>query len=505
MTVRRPSPSDIQDLGSRYGLQLSAQEVDEYTQLVGGMMGAFDALDQFPDPVREVTPAVRTVGGRPTPDEDPLNAIVRWCDVKAQPEAKGLLTGKRVGIKDTVSVAGIPMTCASRILSDYTPDIDATIVKRIIEAGGHITAILNTDDFGFAGTGHTSIYGPIKNPVDPAHCSGGSSGGSGASVATDQVDISVGGDQGGSIRIPAAWCGVVGHKPSHGLVPYTGIVGIDLTIDHIGPMSRTVDDCALMLQAIAGKEDTCIDPRQPDVVPVQDYTAALTGDIKGLKIGVVQEGFGLLESMAEVDSTVREAAKFLGSLGAEVQEISVPDHARAVPIWLGVIIEGAANNGQYGLHAYQTRGYYNPRLMASVLRSGKANGGDSSPTVKLAVLTGHYLREQYHGTFYARAQNLSRVITESYNKALEQVDLLLMPTTPQTAHAAPPTWHEDRMASVGAALNMAQNTSPFDLSGHPSISVPCRDVSGLPVGLMLTGRHFDDATVLRAGHAYMNG
>ena len=503
MAVRRPSKVDLLDLSERYHLQLTEDELDDYHELVAGMLDAYDALDQFPDPVREVTPAVRIVGERPSPEDDPLNAIVRRCSVKAAPEVSGPLSGKRIGLKDTVAIAGIPMTCASRLLNDYTPDIDATIVKRIIEAGGHITAVMNTDDFGFAGTGHTSIYGVIKNPVDPSHSPGGSSGGSAAAIATNLVDIAIGGDQGGSIRIPAAWCGIVGHKPTHGLVPYTGIVGLDLTIDHTGPMAKTVDDCALLLSVIAGKEDTCIDPRQPDTVPVQDYTGALSGDVKGLKIGVVTEGFGHPESMAEVDSAVREAVKYLGSLGAEITEVSIPEHMTAVPIWLGIIVEGSTNNGAHGLHAYQTRGWYNPRLMASVLRSAKVNGGDSSPTVKLGTLVGQYLREQYHGTFYARAQNMARVLTGAYNRALEGVDLLLMPTTPMTAHDIPPTVTEDRITSIGMALNMAQNTSVFDVTGHPSISVPCRDVKGLPVGLMLTGRHFDDATVLRAGHAYM--
>ncbi len=505
MTVRRPSHEDIMDLSDRYNLQLTEAELDDYHELIAGMLDAYDALDQFPDPVREVTPAVRITGARPSPADDPLNAIVRWVDVKASPEASGVLSGKRIGLKDTVCIAGIPMTCASRLLNDFTPDVDATITKRILEAGGHITAIMNTDDFGFAGTGHTSIYGPIKNPANPDHAAGGSSGGSASAVATDLVDISIGGDQGGSIRIPASWSGIVGHKPSHGLVPYTGIVGIDLTIDHIGPMATTVDDCALLLSAIAGKEDTCIDPRQPDDVPVQDYTGALSGDVKGLKIGVLKEGFEQPEAMEEVNTAVREAAKFLGSLGAEMSEVSIPAHAAAMPAWMSIAIEGAANNGQHGLHAYQTRGWYNPRLMAHILRSGQANGGDASPTVKLATLMGNYMREQYHGVFYARAQNIARGITAAYDEALGGVDLLLMPTTPQTAHAAPPSVYEDRMSYIGLALNMVGNTAPINLTGHPSLSVPCRDVSGLPVGLMLTGRQFDDATVLRAGHAYMNG
>ncbi len=269
-------------------------------------------------------------------------------------------------------------------------------------------------------------------------------------------------------------------------------------------MARTVDDVALLLSVIAGKDDTCIDPRQPDEVPVQDYVGALTGDIEGLRIGVVKEGFDTEDSMAEVDAVVRAAATHLGTLGAVVEEISVPEHAQAMPVWLAQTIEGAVNNLYHGLHAYQTRGWYNTRLMTSFGRAIKSNGSDFSMTVKLGVLVGQYMREQYHGAFYGRAQNLTRELTAAYDRCLQDFDLLLMPTTPQTAHEIPPSVNEDRMTYVGQALNMVQNTAAFNLSGHPSISVPCRDVSGLPVGVMLSGRHLDDATVLRAAHAYMN-
>ena len=169
MTVRRPSKKNLLDLSERYHLHLTEAELDDYYDLVRGMLDAYDALDQFPDPVREVTPAIRVAGARPDPADDPLNAVVRRCSVKAAGAAKGALSGKAIGIKDTVSIAGIPMTCASRLLYDYTPDADATIIGRILQAGGEITVILNTDDFGFAGTGHTSVYGTSRNPVDPQH------------------------------------------------------------------------------------------------------------------------------------------------------------------------------------------------------------------------------------------------------------------------------------------------------------------------------------------------
>ena len=503
MTIRRPSWGDIADISDRYHLQLTDAEIEVHMNLVPAVLDGYDELDQYPDPVREVIPAVRVPGARPEKEDDPLNGVVRRCSVKATGGGRGLLSGKTIGAKDTICIAGIPMTCASRLLYDYTPDIDATIVRRILKAGGHITAVLNTDDFAFSGGGHTSTYGPGLNPTNKKHAAGGSSCGSAIAPATGIVDIAIGGDQGGSIRIPAAWSGIVGLKPTHGLVPYTGIVGFDHTIDHIGPMTRTVADAALFLQVVAGKDDTCIDPRQPDKIRVPKYADALTGRIKGLRIAVVKEGFGTPESMKAVDSAVKEAARFLGSLGAKVKDVSVPLHKRVVPLWNCVAIEGGIDSFYHGHHAYQTKGWYNPRLMSAMCRAIKTHGGDLSPTAKLGAVLGHYMREQYDGVFYGRAQNMSRALNDAYDKVFEDFDLVLMPTTPQTAHAVPPMPEDDRTAHIAQALNMVRNTAAFDLTGHPSITVPCRGVKGLPVGLMLTGAHFDDATVLRAAHAYL--
>jgi amidase len=502
MTLRRPSDADLVDIGERHHLNLTEAELEVMAELCGAVLDGYDVLEQYPDPVREVIPAVRIPGPRPDPADDPLNGIVRTCDVKAVGPARGLLAGKTIGMKDTICIAGLPMTCASRLLYDFVPDSDATIVTRTLKAGGHITAVLNTDDFAFSGGGHTSAYGPGLNPANPEHAAGGSSCGSAIAPATGIVDIAMGGDQGGSIRIPAAWSGIAGHKPTHGLVPYTGIVGFDQTIDHIGPMATSVEDVALMLQVIAGKDDTAIDPRQPDKIRVPRYRDELSGDVKGLRIAVVKEGFGTPESMPEVDKAVKAAAKALKGMGAETKEISVPWHLKGVPIWNAIAIEGGVDSFYHGHTAYQHKGWYNPRLISAMSRAIRTNGGDFSPTAKLGALVAHYMREQYHGVFYARAQNLARALTAAYDKVLGAFDLVLMPTTPQTAHPLPAMPEVDRREHIAKALDMERNTVVFDLTGHPSISVPCHDVKGLPVGLMLTGRHFDDATVLRAAHAY---
>lgn len=500
MPLRRPSRSDIMSSSDACHLQITESELNDFHDLVCENLDLYDELEQYPDNQRDVIPAIRIPLNRPDPKDDPLNAIVRYCSVYT--DKKGVLAGKRIGIKDTVCIAGMPMSCASRLLYGFTPDIDATIVTRMLEAGAHITAILNTDDFAFSGGGHTSAYGLTKNPANPKHTAGGSSCGSAAAVGSGLVDIAIGGDQGGSIRIPSSWSGTVGLKPSHGLVPYTGIVGFDLTIDHIGPMTTNVADAALMLSVLAGVDGD--DPRQPPTVPVQDYQKALTGDIKGLKIAVIKEGFGSKYSMKEVDKSVRDAIKRLKKLGAIIQEISVPEHLMVSPVWNAVACEGGFNSFYSGHHAYQHKGWYYPNLMSSMRRGIKTNGGDFSPTAKMGILVADYMNKQYNGVFYGRARNLSNKIFAAYEKVFSQFDIVVMPTTPQTAMEIPDSPEVDRKTYIRNALNMCANTAAFDLTGHPSISIPCKINSGLPVGLMLTGRRFDDASVLKIAHAYEN-
>ena len=219
----------------------------EYARLLNVMVDAVGPVDRNQGRTSSLSTAsgsihrsIEDVNEEERAARDPLNAVVRWVSVKSnERRAKnGPLAGMRMGLKDNIAVAGVPMTCASRILQGFVPTIDAVVTQRLVEAGAEIVAILNMENMAFSGGGESSHYGPISNPCDPKRVSGGSSGGSGASLAYPWIDANIGGDQGGSIRIPAAWCGVVGHKPTHSLVPYTGAVGIDKTIDHLGPMTR---------------------------------------------------------------------------------------------------------------------------------------------------------------------------------------------------------------------------------------------------------------------------
>jgi len=304
--------------------EITDSEMAAFEAMIPGLFESYDILEQLPETRTPLRYPSRDAGSRPSPEEDPYNAILRRCTLRGA--TGGKLSGKRIGLKNNICVAGMPMTCASLMLEDYIPDTDATIVTHMLNEGAEITAILNLDNFAFSGAGDTSAFGPTLNPHNTDYLAGGSSGGSAAGLYYDDIDITIGGDQGGSIRIPASFCGVVGHKPTHGLVPYTGIVGIDNTFDHAGPMARTVYEAALLLEVIAGKDP--LDPRQGEVA-TQPYTEALNDDTSGLRIGVVTEGFGMPESDLAVDYRVRQALRGLAEAGATVSDVSIPWQTKA--------------------------------------------------------------------------------------------------------------------------------------------------------------------------------
>jgi amidase len=313
--------------------------------------------------------------------------------------------------------------------------------------------------------------------------------------------MAIGGDQGGSIRIPSGWCGIYGLKPTYGLVPYTGVFPIELTLDHTGPMARTAVDVALLLEVIAGPDG--LDPRQRAGLQGEAYTQALTGDVRGLRLGVVQEGFGWEGlSQKDVDEAVAEAARALERLGAQVNTVSIPWHRDGLHIWTGIAIEGAtmlmvAGNSM----GTNWKGHYSTSLLDIFARSRRTRADDLSETTKLVVLLGHYMQDRYHGHYYAKAQNLARRLTAAYDDALRHCDLLVMPTLPMKATVIPPA-NASREEYTARAIEMIANTCPFDVTGHPAMNVPCGISGGLPVGMMLVGRIGEDATVLRAADAY---
>jgi len=497
MSVSKPSINELRRIADSYGFDLSENELEDLRLVGEGTLASYARLDQMQAPMLPVK-YPRDAGREPTAEENPYNAWAWRCSVKGAQNGK--LKGRTVALKDNISLAGMPLRNGSAVLTGFIPNEDATVVTRILDAGGEIIGKAVCENFCFSGGSHTSDGNPVRNPANPAYTTGGSSSGSGALVAAGAVDMALGGDQGGSIRIPSSWCGIVGLKPSHGLVPYTGIFPIEGTLDHTGPMAKTVADAALLLEVIAGEDG--LDPRQVNV-RTAPYTEALTGTLAGLRVAVVQEGFGWEGGVSEdvVDDSVRAAVRMLGELGADIKEVSIPIHRDGIHIWNAIAVEGATAQMVRGdALGFNWRGHYSLGMRDFYGRARRARANDYPTTVKLVVLLGQYMSDRYNGHYYAKAQNLGRTLRAAYDAVLDEADVLVMPTMPMRAMLIPE--NPDLPTYFRTALGMLQNTSPFDITGHPAITVPCGRADGLPIGLMFVGRHFDESTVLRAADAY---
>ena len=495
--VRPPTEAEIREAAAAHYIELTDEELAEFAAMIPETLAGYERIDAIPEPARERTHTDRDPGYRPDHEEDPLNAFVTNCRIEGASE--GPLSGYDVAIKDNVAVAGVEMTCGSKLFEGYVPRHDATIVTRLLDAGATITGKTNMEDMAFSGSGELSATGAVLNPRSRDHIAGGSSSGSAAAVVSGDADVAIGGDQGGSIRIPAAWSGCVGHKPTHGLVPYTGVVGLGHSFDHVGPIATTVADCAQTLDVLAGKDP--LDPRQGAVtLPEEGYETALDRTPDEMTVGVVSEGFGHETSEPGVNETVRDALSAFEAQDATIEDVSIPVHTDGMPIWNAIVTEEFAalvrseGVGHYG------NGFYDTAFADFFAKSRRTRANDYLSTVKLTLILGEYLSEHYHGHYYAKAKNLRRSLIGAYDEAFDEVDVLAMPTTPQTAHER----RDDltRPEAIERALNMLTNTAPFDVSGHPGLSVPCGTADGLPVGLMFVGARGADATVLGAGAAF---
>lgn len=502
MTLYRPSLERLRAVADRHHLSLADEELDFLRTLGAGALRACERIDAAAPSTRLPVNYPRS-GGRPaTPAEDPLNAWA-WRFSIAGADG-GSLAGKRIVLKDIVPVAGMPMTGGSALLQGHVADFDATVVTRVLDAGGELVGIAATEDMCLSGASVSAVSGQVRNPHDPTRSAGGSSSGVAALVASGAVDIGIGADQGGSIRIPASLCGVFGMKPTYGLIPYTGCIPIDVSIDYLGPIGRTAKDVALLLDAIGGYDDG-LDPRQlTEVMPPHTVASLTDTDLKGLRVGVVKEGFdrpGL--SDPGVDATVRAAAARFIALGATVEEISVPEHLYSMDIHTSILLQGGseamvAGNG-IGMPG---KGFMDASLAESMGRARRTQADQLFASVKYAMVIGGYLWDEYGGAYYAKAQNLAVEMRRAYDRVLADYDVLVMPTTAVTAPELPEPDPES-LAAIELALSPAliSNTCAFNHTGHPALSVPVGPLNGLPVGMMLVGAKHDDATVLRAAHA----
>jgi amidase len=476
----------------------TAAELAELEAMVDAMLGLFDRLDELSPPELPVRYPARDKGRRPTPAEDPCNAFIRFC--RANGAADGPLAGKTVGLKDNIRLAGVPMTNGSRLLQHFVPDVDATVVERLLDAGAVITGKLNMDDFGFAGTGETSAFGCVRNPLAPEFSAGGSSGGSGAAVAAGMVDLAIAVDQGGSARIPASWCGVATIKPTHGLVPSFGITYLDHTIDFVCPVARTVEEVAVALEVIAGE-----DPRDPQWVRgerlAERYTAALGAGLQGLRFGLVSEAMGMEVLEADVAEAVRRVMALAQSRGASCRPVSLGFWTDARAIWNGFAAHAITAMIETEQEGYGRGGLCDIGWQEAFANARRAGSDDFPPILKLLMATGKYLRREGRSLYFGKATNLRFAARAELDRAFGEFDVLVTPTTPMKAFRL--LEHRPGLAEMGGrAGEMCQNTYPLNVTGHPAFSLPIgRGTHGLPIGLQLIGPWLGESRLIGVAHA----
>ncbi|MDZ7702559.1 MAG: Asp-tRNA(Asn)/Glu-tRNA(Gln) amidotransferase subunit GatA [Halobacteriales archaeon] len=421
---------------------------------------------------------------------DPLNAFVTREVI--EPDADGPLSGRTVAVKDNISTAGVRTTCSSPMLADYVPPYDATVVERLRSAGATIVGKTNMDEFGMGTTTETSAFGPTLNPVDEDHVAGGSSGGSAAAVASGQADLALGSDTGGSIRCPASFCGVVGIKPTYGLVSRYGLVAYANSLEQIGPIAPTVAEAAELLEVIAGPDER--DGTTREAGAETNYADAADGDVEGTTVGVPTE---LVEGVDEgVRQRFDEALDALEARGAEVTEVSLPSVEHAVAAYYVIAMaEASSNLARFDGVRYGISGGFDGNWNEAFARAREKGFGDE---VKRRILLGTYaLSAGYHDRYYAKAQDARARLKREFDEALERADVLATPTMPVTAFELGESLDDPLQLYLADA-----NTVPVNLANLPAISVPAgTDDDGLPVGVQLIGPAFGERAVVRAGSA----
>ena len=403
------------------------------------------------------------------------------------------LAGVPVGIKDVMVTRGVRTTAGSKILGNYIPPYDCTAVRRLEAAGAVVLGKLNCDEFAMGSSNENSAWKPVRNPRDLSRVPGGSSGGSAAAVAADMAVATLGSDTGGSIRQPASFCGVVGLKPTYGRVSRYGLIAFASSLDHIGPLTKTVKDAATVLRTIAGRDP--MDSTSAEL-PVPDYVAELEKPVPGLKIGVAKEYLG--EGLdPEVRRALDEAVAKLRSLGCEIVEVSLPHTQYAIPAYyLVATAEASSNLARFDGVRYGHRAG-DARTLSEMYRRSRDQG--FGPEVKRRIMLGTYaLSAGYYDAYYLKAQRVRTVLTSDFEQAFSKVDAIVTPTSPTAAFKL-----GDKVDDPLAMYLADIYTVTANLAGIPGISIPCGETKEkLPIGLQILGRHFDEATILRVANAF---
>ena len=445
MPITPPTAGDLARIAQQYGLHLQPQDLESFRALASGLLASYDEVERLYEASAPEPP--QRPWRWPAEDGNDLGAWYVTTEITGRRD--GPLAGRSVAVKDNIAVAGVPMMNGSRAVEGFVPRRDATVVTRLLDAGATIAGKAVCEDLCFSGGSHTSRTGPVRNPWDRSRSAGGSSSGSAALVAAGGADLALGGDQGGSIRIPSAFCGTVGHKPTHGLVPYTGAFPIENTLDHLGPITRTVRDAALMLGVLAGPDG--LDPRQRATPPPLDFSSGLEAGATGLRVGVLAEGFGIPGlSQPAVDDRVRAAIDTLAGAGAAVSEVSVPWHRDAMHVWTVIATDGVVTQMVDG-NGFRMNwpGRYDPELIAHYARGRRERADELPETVKATIFAGRYAIDSYHGRYYAMARGLALELAAAYDAALAGLDVLVLPTLPIVATVIPPAGCARRRASPG--------------------------------------------------------
>lgn len=469
-------------------------EISEISKMVRNKeVSAVEVTQYFLDRIKRLNPQLNAYI---TINEAAIEQA-RLVDQKlANNEEVGSLAGVPVGVKDLLCTAGIRTTAASKMLSNFTPPYDATVVARMKAAGAVVLGKLNSDEFAMGSSGETSFFGPTKNPWNLEFVPGGSSSGSAAAQAAGLCAVAIGTDTGGSIRQPASFCGVVGVKPTYGRVSRHGVIAYASSLDQAGPMARSVADAALLLEVISG---SCTWDATTSNREVPKYSQELNSNVKGKKIGVLKE-FLTDKLDADVKTAVEQAIQVLENNGAEIVEVSVPLCEFAVPTYyLIAASEASSNLARYDGVRYGYRADF-PNLSAVDLEKfyGKTRSEGFGSEVKLRIMLGAYcLSAGYYDAFYNKAAQVRRLITEQYLKAFEKCDVIISPVSTAPAFKI--------NEKISDPIQMYMNdifTTSTNLAGLPGLSVPfSSSQSGMPIGIQLTARHFDEQQILDIAYA----
>jgi aspartyl-tRNA(Asn)/glutamyl-tRNA(Gln) amidotransferase subunit A len=424
--------------------------------------------------------------------ERALAAARRVDERLARGEDAGPLAGVPVAVKDVILTNGVRSTAGSRLLAEYVPPYDATAVARLEQAGAVILGKTNCDEFAMGSSCENSAFGPVRNPLALDRVPGGSSGGSGAVVAQGTAVAALGSDTGGSIRQPASFCGVVGITPTYGRVSRYGLIAFASSLDHIGPFGRNVRDAALVLQAIAGRDEM---DSTSAFAPVPDYLSALDGEVKGVRVGLPRECFEGLAS--ETGDLILRGIKTLRKLGCEVADISLPATSYAVPCYYIICTaEASSNLARYDGVRYTTRSE-KPGTLIDMYRTTRGEGFGTE--CKRRIMLGTYvLSAGYYDAYYLKAQKVRALVARDFSRAFEQVDAIITPVSPFPAFKLG--------EKIDDPLDMYLSdiyTLPGSLAGIPCMSVPCgKSAAGLPVGMQILANHFDEGGMLRLARAF---